>query len=444
MNFGLIAASALAGWTWTTVIGEQGNEIWFFIAGLCGIFLGVALHQLITRGRWLLTLLCLAAFAGSTAAAHARGLSAQQTQTQKPREPVFVKAEKVATQTFTEQFTFSGVIAPERSALLAFAAGELIQELHVDDNDRVRAGQKLAQLNTDQLAAGLKEAEAVCAQAASNLERFEKLLAQDATSEALRENAMAEDEVAKARVKALKARLEAMTLKAPFAGQIASRFAETGEYASPGKPIFKLLVLDPVKAIIGVPEKMIGLIRPNAPASIVIDALDTSGLFQGHVTLIASETAEGSPLYSVEITIPNDAGELKPGMAARISIKGSTYENATLLKTSWVQRTGGQHVIFQLAPLDAARDEFMAQHDLNPEQLQEIVALIADPANVGIARRFVLKDFVIRDSTYVVRDALARDPVITRGAYLLQDLSIVRTGVLKRSEGIVKRNGEED
>ncbi|MCF7974616.1 MAG: efflux RND transporter periplasmic adaptor subunit [Phycisphaerae bacterium] len=441
MNGGLITACALAGWVWVTVISTQGDKVWFFIATFCGVLLGISIHQLMTKGRWFLTGLCLAAFVGSTMTAHWQGLSRQKPLTTQPREPVFVKTERISAQAFTEQFTFSGIIKPERSALLAFAGAGLIEELHVDENDTVQTGQVLAQLNANQLLAGLEEAKAVCVRTASNRKRLEKLLTENATSEMHRDDAIAENEVAKARIKALEAGLEDMTLKAPFAGRIALRFVEEGEFASPGKPIFKLLLLDPVKVVIGVPEKMIGLIRHNAPTTVILDALDATNSFKGQVTLISPETSGDSPLYAVEITVPNAAGRLKPGMAARTLIQGSTYENATHLKTSWVQRTGGQHVIFQVVPLEEARHDFMALNALSPEQLQAIVDLLANPADIGVARQVVLKDFIIRDGDYVVRDPLPDYPVVTRGTYLLEDLSVVRTGILKHSEDVIDNNG---
>ena len=440
MNAGLIAASALAGWTWTMVIPAGGEGGWFFIVSICGVLLGIAVHQLITRGRWFLTLLCLAAFAGSTVSAHSQGLSKRVPPASKPREPVFVKMEEIGSETFTEQYRFSGIIEPERSAFLAFSEAGLVRELYVDENDAVQAGQELAQLDTDQLLASLEEARAICVRTESNRKRLEGLLLQNATSEMLRDDAITEDQVARARVKALNTRLEDMTLKAPFAGHIAARLAEEGEFASPGKTIFKLLLMNPVKAVVGVPEKMIGLIRAQAQADVTIDAMDTTAYFKGQVTLVPLETAPDSPLYAVEITIPNDAGTLKPGMAARVSIQGRTYANATVLKTSWVQRKDAQHVIYQVVPLDVARRELMAKHSLTEPQLDDIVALVADPTHVGVARQVVLKDFVIHDGDYVVRDLLLDHPIVTRGAYLIEDLSIVRTGILKNSEDTIQRN----
>ncbi len=86
MNAGLISASALAGWIWTTVISTGGQGVWFSIVCFCGVLLGIAVHQLITKGRWCLTFLCLVAFAGSAGTAHSQGASKKAPQTRKTRE----------------------------------------------------------------------------------------------------------------------------------------------------------------------------------------------------------------------------------------------------------------------------------------------------------------------------------------------------------------------
>jgi hypothetical protein len=83
----------------------------------------------------------------------------------------------------------------------------------------------------------------------------------------------------------------------------------------------------------------------------------------------------------------------------------------------------------------------MAHHALTPEQLQAMVALVKNPEEIGIARQVVLKDFLVHDGDYVVCDALPDYPVVTQGAYLLKELSMVRTGILKNSEDMIEKNG---
>ena len=82
----------------------------------------------------------------------------------------------------------------------------------------------------------------------------------------------------------------------------------------------------------------------------------------------------------------------------------------------------------------------MALNALSPEQLQAIVDLVANQAEIGFARQVVLKDFIMRDGNYVVRDVLPDYPVVTRGAYLLEELSVVRTGILKQSAEMIENN----
>jgi multidrug efflux system membrane fusion protein len=239
--------------------------------------------------------------------------------------------------------------------------------------------------------------------------------------------------MAVAKVNALRAQLVDMSLKAPFAGRIAARHAEVGEYAPPGKPIYTLLAMNQVKVTIGVPEAKIDAIREGAAATIVIDALSEKKSIPGRISRIGLQTESGSPLFPVEVTAPNPGERLRAGMVARVDIAVQTHAEVTVLEVPWVQRRGGRHYVFLFAPLEQVWEAVKAAHHLDDGHLRQVIALAARPADVGAARQVELRDFAIHGSSYVLFEKLPDLPLIVRGGHLLEDLSLVRTGILKSS-----------
>ncbi len=422
----LVAASAFAGWIWGDAVGSGGEAVWFGAVFCCGIVLGVAVHQAVSGGRFLLTLLVLSAFVLASGARYYQSVLNPQAVTLQVDRPVLVEARKLLPCDFTERFSFSGIVEPDRKAVLSFAGRGLVATLLVQEGATVEKGEVLAELDDAVLQAQREEAAALLKQAVANRTRLEQLFAEDAASEKQYDDAQAVAAAAEARLEALKAQCYDMTLKAPFAGCIAERFIEEGEYAAPAAPAYTLLTLDPVKIVVRIPERMIRAIRPGARASVAFDALEDPKTFEGRITLVPPDTIAGTPLYAVEVTVENTSRRLKPGMAAEVEIEGRTYRNIVLLDIAWVRRAGGEHYVFQVAPVERFRSEFMEEHAVGIEALQRIFASVGPAETLRIARSVKLTDFRIVDDRYVVLAPGFTDPLVVKGITLLDDLSLVR------------------
>jgi HlyD family secretion protein len=200
--------------------------------------------------------------------------------------------------------TRAGTVEACRRSKLSMPIGGRVSELHVDEGDRVEAGQVLLSLwNKDrkamkaqaqaQLLASRHHAEQVCVESdntAREARRLETLLTKKLASreatELGRTRAQAggfacqaardEEQVAQANLEMNSALLEETYLRAPFAGVVAQINGEIGEYVTPSPP---------------------GVATPPA-----VDLIDYSCLY---VT---------APIDEV------DAGELQQGQPVRVSL----------------------------------------------------------------------------------------------------------------------------
>ena len=119
-------------------------------------------------------------------------------------------------------------------------------------------------------------------------------------------------------------------LYAPTNGVIRNRLLETGDMASPQKPVFTLALDDPVWVRAYVPETDLGKIRTGMKAEVTTDSFPEKHYpaWMGFV----SPTAEFTPktvetpevrtklVYEVRVFVPNPQGELRLGMPAVVTV----------------------------------------------------------------------------------------------------------------------------
>lgn len=231
-----------------------------------------------------------------------------------------------------------------REVRLAFNGSEHVDEILVDEGDRVQAGQLLARLHTERLQAVLEQAKAdvVALQAESNAaalsyQRIKLLAARKLASPDEADVADAKSRAAIAHVAAGEAvvavaeqALKDAQLYAPDNGVIRDRIVEPGDFVTPQTPVLTLAVLDPIWVRTYLPESYLGRVKPGAPAHISTDSYPGK-IYQGWVGSI-SPTAEFTPknvetpelrtrlVYQMRVYICNPLYELRLGMPATVSI----------------------------------------------------------------------------------------------------------------------------
>lgn len=231
-----------------------------------------------------------------------------------------------------------------REVRLAFNGSEHVDEILVDEGDRVQAGQLLARLHTERLQAALEQAKAdvVALQAESkaaalSYQRIKSLAARKLASpdeadvaEAKSHAAIAHVAAGEAVVAVAEQALKDAQLYASVNGVIRDRIVEPGDFVTPQQPVLTLAVLDPIWVRTYLPESYLGQVKPGAPAHISTDSYPGK-IYQGWVGSI-SPTAEFTPknvetpelrtrlVYQMRVYICNPQFELRLGMPATVSI----------------------------------------------------------------------------------------------------------------------------
>lgn len=263
------------------------------------------------------------------------------------------------------------VEAVTRSEVAAEEEG-LVAERMFDEGDQVKAGQILARLDVVLLQRELeaKRAEAAAAEAevaraslqTSNakreFERVEALYKNNVAPEKEYLDATTDLKLAEANEKlraatleqrrAELARLETMiqksTIRAPFDGLVARRWAEVGGWIGRGGRVAEIVQIDPLYVRIGVPETLMSDLLGVHSAEVSFDAMP-GRTFEARLDKILPEADAATRTIPVRLILENDDGLLRPGFFARVVLKSSTRVGPAVPRDAVVRRGTAAHVV---------------------------------------------------------------------------------------------------
>jgi multidrug efflux system membrane fusion protein len=228
---------------------------------------------------------------------------------------------------------YSATVEPDAQVAVAFRVSGYVEEVAVEEGDRVSKGTVLARIRRadyaeklGQASASHAEAQAALDNAKSELARAQKLYAANALTKPELDGAVANVEISQARVNRGRAAageaglaLNDTTLVAPIDGVILRRNIERGDLGAPGSPAFVLADTRTVKIIFGAPDMMIASLRNGQLVDVTTESMPEK-VFQAKVARIAPAADPKTRNFDVELHIDNASNELKPGMVASIEV----------------------------------------------------------------------------------------------------------------------------
>jgi membrane fusion protein (multidrug efflux system) len=186
-------------------------------------------------------------------------------------KPVHVETIVASEEPVPKTMSVTGTLeADKRTELAANASGRVVRTF-VERGDQVKAGALIAQLDARGATLSHTEAEANAKAIADQLtavrqecERYQALHATGAISQQQYDRQASQcltqassEAAARARVAEAARVVADAAIRAPFAGVIAERFANVGDYVQPSSKVVTLLVDDPLRLRISVPEPAI-------------------------------------------------------------------------------------------------------------------------------------------------------------------------------------------
>ena len=225
-----------------------------------------------------------------------------------------------------------------------------IVKLYVSENDQVKKGDILMQLDPTSYEAAKDQADAKLADAKITYERYKNLYEQGAIAKNTYDTSKADYIVAKADVKVATSNLEDTEIKTPIAGYIIGEPTPVGQTVSSGistpQVLMNVATLDNMEVETLVDESDIGSVKVGQKVEFTVDSYPDD-VFKGEVTLISHDAVEENNViyYTVYVNVDNAKGKLFPTMTASTEIVVAKKENVLQVPETSIKTYEGKNVV---------------------------------------------------------------------------------------------------
>jgi membrane fusion protein (multidrug efflux system) len=269
-----------------------------------------------------------------------------------------VSVHVVEPKSFDEEIHASGDLEARFHTTVAAEVDGRVTELAIDEGGRVEAGAVVIEIDPERRKLDVAAAEARLAQARANLRnarsqtrRIRELRSQSVTSIQALEDAETELALAEAAVRAEEAAvgvarraLAESSVSAPFAGLVARRSVQLGEFVQKGTDLYEIVALDPLEAVFSLTELDTERVRIGQTIAISVGAFPDRR-FSGVVSFVSPTIDPMTRTLRIKAQVDNADGLLRPGLFARVSLGVARRENVLMVPAeSLLQRADGVSV----------------------------------------------------------------------------------------------------
>jgi membrane fusion protein (multidrug efflux system) len=257
------------------------------------------------------------------------------------------------------------------------------------EGQNVHAGDVLVELDADEAKADLAVADAALGDSRSQVNRARELAVTKALSAQQMEQLESTMRANEARVAAARARLNELTIRAPFGGRVGLRNVSVGGLVNPGTVITTLDDVSVMKVDFSVPETFLSMLSEGLDIEATTSAY-SGERFRGKVLSVGSRVDPMTRSVAVRGQLANREGKLKPGMFMTVQMRSADIKALVIPEQALVPERDKQFVF-------AVRDGKAIK--------TEIVVGRRRPGDVEVLKGLKLGEQVVIEGTQKVRDA---------------------------------------
>jgi membrane fusion protein (multidrug efflux system) len=310
-----------------------------------------------------------------------------------------VNTQIVSHSSLVRQVSSLGTALANQSVQIVSNASDYLIELHINEGKTVEKGQLIAQLNDVEERARVAELSALLVDQKRQLERVKNLAKTQATAQSLLDEQQTKVNTTMAQLDAVKARLNEMTISAPFSGVLGLRQVSEGAYLTAGTVLTTLDDLSEIRLEFSVAEYYLAQLTPGMAVNATSVAYPGK-VFTGQIKAIDTRLDPVTRSVKVHALLPNKAFELRPGMLLNVKV--------TLAETKALQISEKA-----LVPLQNKQYVFVVNKDKSVTQT-EVQLGQRMPGLVEIVSGLKAGDEVVIEGTTKIRSGSMVAPTVSK------------------------------
>ena len=221
----------------------------------------------------------------------------------------------------------------------------------VEEGDRVKSGDVLAELDKTELQATIGQTQVQVRQQKTTYDIAERSLADGLVSRVERDNALFAYQQSQETLKGQMARLAKLTIRAPVSGIVIKRNVQMGQIVSNGVPVFIVVDPDSYMLVINPPERDLPRLRIGQEAKVTIDAYPNEE-FSAKVRRINPAVDQASGTIKVVLDFdPATRKRLRDSAFARVRLVLETHDNALRVAKDTLIEENARKYAFVVKPV---------------------------------------------------------------------------------------------
>jgi multidrug efflux system membrane fusion protein len=222
----------------------------------------------------------------------------------------------------------NGMLVNKDEMRLSFKVGGVVSRLAVQEGQRVKRGQLLAEIEQAEINAQVEQARQLAEKSERDLQRAERLYAERLISLGQLDDLRTQAAVNKAALQSAEFNWGYASIVAPQDGTILRRLIQERELVAAGTPVFVLAAQERGYVVrVGLADREIVQVRLGDTAEVELDA-HPGEKFMAQVTEVASGADERSGMFQVELRVAPTKLRLASGLVAKVVLTPSSARSS--------------------------------------------------------------------------------------------------------------------
>lgn len=254
-----------------------------------------------------------------------------------------VSIDEVETENFSHYVEVQGIVESNQNILVSPSTSGSITGIYVKEGQYVKRGQRLAKIDDAIMKASLDELNTQTELAQILYDKQKRLWEQEIGTEVQYLTAKNQLEGLQKRQETLKEQLALTVVSAPINGYVDEVNPKTGEMASPGMPMFRIVNGKDLSLKANLSELYISNVGRGDSVNIYFPTLNKN--LKTRISAVGQSIDPNNRTFTVEVKLPNNP-DFKANMFGQMAIQDKALKNQVVIPISMVQKSDESDFVY--------------------------------------------------------------------------------------------------